>query len=128
MDKYIPKTIDEYIENYPEEIQKRLIEFREIIREEIPEATEKISWQMPTFYYLGNVVHFAGQKRHVGLHPGPNAIEAYIDELMDYKTSKGAIQFPYDKPIPKELIKKIVRFSMEENIKRNEAKIAEKKK
>ena len=128
MDKYIPKTIDEYINTFSEEIQKKLIELRDIIREEIPEAQEKISWQMPTFYYLGNVVHFAGQKRHVGLHPGPNAIVAYKDELEGYKFSKGTIQFSYDKEIPQELIKKIVRFSFEENIRRNEEQLASKNK
>ncbi|WFA08764.1 DUF1801 domain-containing protein [Tissierella sp. Yu-01] len=121
-----PKTIDEYIELQSEDKQKILIEFRKTIKEAIPEATEKISWQMPTFYYLGNVIHFAAQKRHVGLHPGPNAIVVFQEELKEYKTSKGAIQIPYDKAIPSDLIKRIARFSLEENIQRNEEKLAAK--
>lgn len=124
----VPKTIDEYIETFPEDIQKILKEFKALIKEEIPEATEKISWQMPTFHHYGNVIHFAAAKKHTGLYPGPNAIVAYAKELEEYKTSKGAIQFPYAKPIPKELIKKIVRFSMDENLKHNEEKLAAKEK
>ncbi|MGA9517937.1 MAG: DUF1801 domain-containing protein [Trichococcus sp.] len=108
------ETFDAYISRYDEDIQAILQEFRRVIKEEAPDATEKISYQMPTFYLNGNLVHFAVQKNHIGFYPAPSGVAAFKEELMDYKTSKGAIQFPLTKPIPYELVSRIVRFRVEE--------------
>ena len=110
------KTIDQYIATFPVSTQKILEEMRAIIHEAAPEASEKISYQMPTFYLNGNLVHFAAYERHIGFYPTPSAIEAFAGELSPYKTSKGAIQFPIDQPIPRDLVKKIVKFRLEENL------------
>ena len=108
------ETIDAYISRYDEDIRAILQEFRRLIKEEAPDATEKISYQMPTFYLNGNLVHFAVQKNHIGFYPAPSGVAAFKEELTDYKTSKGAIQFPLTKPIPYELVHRIVRFRVEE--------------
>lgn len=109
-------VIDVYISKYPEEIQKMLQELRQIIQESAPEATEKISYQMPTYYLNGNLVHFAVNKNHIGFYPAPSGIEAFEEALKPYKYSKGAIQFPFDKPIPYDLIRRIVKHRVEENL------------
>lgn len=121
------KTIDEYISQCPSEIQETLQTLRKVIKESEPEAEEKISWQMPTFVLHGNLVHFAAFKNHIGLYPGPNAIEAFKNEISGYKSSKGAVQFPIGKPMPYELISRIVKFSALENIRRAEEKLTKKK-
>ena len=108
------ETIDAYISRYDEDVQAILQEFRRVIKEEAPDATEKISYQMPTFYLNGNLVHFALQKNHIGFYPSPSGVAAFKEELTEYKTSKGAIQFPLTKPIPYELVRRIVRFRVEE--------------
>jgi len=119
-----PQNIDEYIEQFSKEVQAIMQTVRKAIHEAAPLATEKISWQMPTFYYHGNVIHFAGNKNHLGIYPGANGVEHFIAELTEYKTSKGAIQIPYAKPLPIELIQKITKYRVAEN----EALAAEKKK
>jgi uncharacterized protein YdhG (YjbR/CyaY superfamily) len=121
------KTIDEYILQCPSEIQETLQTLRKVIKESEPEAEEKISWQMPTFVLHGNLVHFAAFKNHIGLYPGPNAIEAFKNEISGYKSSKGAVQFPIGKPMPYELISRMVKFSALENIRRAEEKLNKKK-
>ncbi|HEX5351740.1 MAG TPA: DUF1801 domain-containing protein [Trichococcus sp.] len=108
------ETIDAYISRYDEDIQAILQELRRVIKEEAPDATEKISYQMPTFYLNGNLVHFAVQKNHIGFYPAPSGVAAFKEELTEYKTSKGAIQFPLTQPIPYELVRRIVRFRVEE--------------
>ena len=119
-------SIDEYIGLYPSEIQDILTTLRKVIKESAPEATEKISYQMPTFAMHGNLVHFAAYKNHIGFYPAASGVAAFTDKLVEYKTSKGAIQFPIDKPLPYELIREIVQFRIDENRKRAEDK--EKKK
>jgi len=114
-EKVIPATIDEYITGFPEDIQKILQEIRAIIHEAAPQATEAISWSMPTYKLNGNLVHFTGNKKHVGFYPSPDPIVVFANELKDYKTSKGAIQFPYDKPLPADLIRRIVEFRVKAN-------------
>jgi uncharacterized protein YdhG (YjbR/CyaY superfamily) len=112
------KTIEEYILQFPKEKQEKLNQIKEIIRQVVPkETTEKISWGMPTFYLNGNLVHFAGQKNHIGFYPGASGVENFKQELTEYKNSKGAIQFDYEKQLPKELIQRIVKFRVEENTK-----------
>lgn len=105
-----PTTIDEYIAQFPEDVQEILSQIRAVVREAAPQATEKISYQMPTFYLNGNLVHFAAHPRHIGFYPTPAGIEAFKDELSGYKSSKGAVQFPLDRPIPYDLISRIVKF------------------
>jgi uncharacterized protein YdhG (YjbR/CyaY superfamily) len=108
-------TIDAYIATFPEEVQKKLQRLREVIRAAAPEATEKISYQMPTFYLSGNLVHFAAFKQHIGFYPTPSGTERFQKELSPYKTSKGTVQFPLDQPIPFDLVTKMVNFRVAEN-------------
>lgn len=89
---------------------------RKAIKEEAPQATETINYQMPTFKLNGNLVHFAAYKNHIGFYPAPSAIEAFKDKLSSYKTSKGAIQFPLDKSLPIDLIREMVRYRIRENL------------
>ena len=105
-----PKTIQEYIERQPEEIQPYLQQINKAIQSAIPMATEKISWSMPTYWKKHNLIQFAAFKKHIGLYPGPAAVEAFAERLTEYKTSKGAIQLPYNKPMPLELIGEIARW------------------
>lgn len=102
-----PTTIDQYIETQPKEIQTILTKLKEEIRSVLPQATEKVSWSMPTFWDRTNIIHFAAHKNHLGIYPGDKAIEHFEERLTEYKHSKGAIQFMYDRPIPYELIKEI---------------------
>ncbi|GAP21447.1 iron chaperone [Leptolinea tardivitalis] len=111
-------TIDDYISGFPDEIQKKLQEIRAVIKEAAPEATEKISYQMPTFYLNGNLVHFAAFKNHIGFFPAPSGLEAFKDEISKYPHSKGGVQFPFDQPIPFDLIRRIVIYRMVENQKK----------
>ena len=113
MKKY--KSIDEYISGFPKETQLILEEIRKSIKEEAPNATEKISYGMPTFYLNGNLVHFAAFKDHIGFFPAPSGIDKFEKELSKYKTGKGTLQFKYDKEIPFDLIGKIVKFRVKEN-------------
>jgi uncharacterized protein YdhG (YjbR/CyaY superfamily) len=107
-------TIDEYITAFPANIQTILQKMRHTIHEAAPEATEAISYQMPTFKLNGNLVHFAAFKNHIGFYPTASGIEQFKAELSPYKWSKGAVQFPLDKPLPLELVKKIVAFRVKE--------------
>lgn len=115
-----PATIDEYIAAFPEDIQTKLREIRRVIHETVPEATEKISYQMPTFYLNGNLVHFAAFKKHIGFYPAPTGLDAFKEEIAKYPNSKGAVQFPLDQPIPFDLVRRIVVFRREENLKKIE--------
>jgi len=107
--------IDEYIRQFPEEVQVLLQEIRQLIKETAPEAEEKISYQMPTFFLDGNLVHFAAYKNHIGFYPAPSGIEKFKQELSKYKSAKGSVQFPLNQPIPFDLIRKIVAFRVAEN-------------
>jgi len=109
--------MDEYIGDFPEEVQIILEKMRQTIREAAPEAVEAISYQMPTFKLNGrNLVHFAAFKNHIGFYPIPSGIEAFKKELSLYKQGKGSVQFPMDKPIPYDLVKKIVKYRLKEII------------
>ncbi|MDR0748535.1 MAG: DUF1801 domain-containing protein [Tannerellaceae bacterium] len=107
-----PQNIDEYIAGFPENVQELMKQLRTTINETAPGAKEKISWGMATFTMEGNLVHFAGHKKHIGLYPGAEAIEAFKEKLSAFKTSKGAIQLPLDKPMPLPLIAEIVSFNV----------------
>ncbi len=119
-----PATIDEYIKAFPRDIRARLEALRAAIHEAAPEAQEKISYAMPTFFLKGNLVHFAAFKSHIGLYPAPSGIVEFAKELAPYKSAKGSVRLPLDEEPPLELVKKIVRFRAKENL----AKAAGKKK
>jgi uncharacterized protein YdhG (YjbR/CyaY superfamily) len=121
-DKSAFNAIDEYIAAFPPEVQATLQELRATIRAAAPEASEKISYQMPTFFLQGNLVHFAAYKHHIGFYPTPSGIEAFAQELAAYPLSKGAVRFPIDQPLPLELIRRIVAFRVAENLERAKGK------
>jgi uncharacterized protein YdhG (YjbR/CyaY superfamily) len=107
--------VDEYISNFPVDVQKLLQRVRTTIRQVVPEAEEVIKYAMPTYVWQNiNLVHFAGYKNHVGFYPVPSAIEAFQKELSTYKGAKGSVQFPIDQPMPLDLIRRIVEFRKKE--------------
>ncbi|NTU81722.1 MAG: hypothetical protein HGA45_20475 [Chloroflexales bacterium] len=116
------RSIDAYIATFPADVQVRLQELRATIRAAAPEAEEAISYQMPTFRLHGNLVHFAAHKGHIGFYPAPSGIAAFQERLVRYKSSKGAVQFPLDEPLPLDLVAAIVRFRVAENVSAAEAK------
>jgi uncharacterized protein YdhG (YjbR/CyaY superfamily) len=103
-------SIDAYIRLQPREVQRTLSRMRTLIHRAAPEAAEKMAYRMPTFHLNGNLVHFAAHTGHIGFYPTPGAITKFKRELAKYVTSKGAIQFPLDEPLPAALITRIVRF------------------
>jgi len=107
------KTIDAYIAVQPENVQKLLNQVRDTLRAALPGAEERISWSMPTYWSKHNIIHFAAFKKHIGLYPGVKAMENFAGQLTQYKTSKGAVQFPYSKPLPLELIAEIAKWCYE---------------
>lgn len=111
--KDAPKTIDDYIALQPESVQPVLHQIRDTIRTALPDAEERISWRMPTYWRKRNIIHFAAFSRHIGLYPGDKAVAHFSERLTGYKTSKGAIQFPYNKPMPLELIAEIAKWCLE---------------
>jgi uncharacterized protein YdhG (YjbR/CyaY superfamily) len=121
-DQTAPKDIDEYIAGFPPDIQEILEEIRMTIRKAAPDAEETIKYRMPTFTLKGNLVHFAAFKKHIGFYPAPTGIEEFQNELSVYEGGKGSVQFPLDRPIPFDLISKIVKFRVEENLARAKAK------
>ncbi|WP_163103318.1 iron chaperone [Peribacillus alkalitolerans] len=120
-------SIDEYISQFPLEVQEKLITLRKVIKESAPDAVEKISYQMPTFVLHGNLVHFAAYKKHIGFYPTSSGIAAFKHEISEYKSSKGAVQFPLEEPLPYEIISEIVKYRVAENIKKTEDKLKNKK-
>lgn len=102
--------IGDYIKSCPQNVQEKLYQIRQIIEKAAPLAKQKISWRMPTYYQNGNLAHFASHKNHIGFYPGAEAIEKFKEELKNYVTSKGAVQFPYAKDLPEDLIIKIVKY------------------
>ncbi len=115
------KEIDNYINGFPKEIQTLLQQVRMTVRNAAPEAEEKISYGMPTFFLKGNLVHFAAFKNHIGFYPVPSGMNAFKEELSVYKQGKGSAQFPLDKPMPLSLITKIVKFRVKENLEKAKA-------
>ena len=117
-----PRNIDEYIAAFPKDVQKILQKVRVTIRKAAPAAQEAIKYQIPTFTLNGNLVHFAGYKNHIGFYPAPTAIEKFKKELSIYGSGKGTLKFPLDKPIPFDLISKIVKFRVKERLSESKAK------
>lgn len=111
-------TIDECISTFPKDVQVKLEKIRKIIKTTAPSATETISYGIPTFKINGrNLIHFNGYKNHIAIYPGSHAVEVFKKDLKDYKTSKGTIQFPIEKELPYDLIKKIIEFRLKEETK-----------
>jgi len=121
-DQTAPKSIDEYIAGFPEDVQAILEKVRTTIREAAPGAEETIKYRLPTFTLRGNLVHFGAFKKHIGFYPTPTGTDKFRNELSVYEGAKGSIRFPLDKPIPYGLISEIVKFRVKENLERAEAK------
>jgi uncharacterized protein YdhG (YjbR/CyaY superfamily) len=116
------KTIDEYIETFPERVQHILNELRQTIKDAAPEAEETINYGIPTSTLNGNLVHFAAFENHIGFYPTPSGMEAFQKELSSYKGAKGSVQFPIDQALPLPLIRRIVEFRVRENLERKRKK------
>lgn len=116
------KNMDEYIAQFPEEVQVILEKIRATIQSAVPKAEETINYQMPTFKLHGNLVHFAAYKHHIGFYPAPSGIAAFQKELSAYKGAKGSVQFPLNQPIPYDLIRAITLFRLQENLEKAAAK------
>ena len=112
-----PQSIDEYIAAQDEAVQPQLNEIRSALRAALPDATERISWSMPTYWKGRNIIHFAAAKKHLGLYPGDDATAAFADELAGYDVSKGTIRLPYNQPLPIGLIQAIAQWCYEKHAK-----------
>jgi uncharacterized protein YdhG (YjbR/CyaY superfamily) len=117
-----PKDVDEYIQSFPEEIKLLLVKVRQTIKNAAPDAMEVISYSMPGYKLNGMLVWFAGCSRHIGFYPGANGISSFKKELSVYKSAKGSVQFPYNQPLPLELIAEITRFRVAENLVKTNSK------
>ncbi len=113
-----PANIDQYIASFPPDVQKLLQQMRTAVKETAPEATETISYGIPAFRLNGMLVWFGAHTNHIGLYPRGSAIEKFAKELSSYKSAKGSVQFPFDKPLPLDLVKEIVKFRVIENLHR----------
>ena len=114
-----PKTIADYIKAAPKEAQVKLKEMVKIIRSAAPKAEEGLKWSMPAFSFKRILVTFAAFKNHIGFYPAPSAVKAFKKELVKYKTAKGSIQFPLNKPLPASLVKKITAFRVKEAVEKD---------
>jgi uncharacterized protein YdhG (YjbR/CyaY superfamily) len=123
-----PVNFEEYLLNYTPEVQDRLNQIRSLVKKAAPDAEEKISYGMPAFTLHGMLIYYAAHSKHIGLYPFTTAIEAFREELLSYKTAKGSIQFPNDKPLPLNLISQIIEFRVAENRNKAEEKLSLKKK
>lgn len=108
-------TFEEYFSEFPSDVQEILQAMRQTIQAAAPEATEAISYQIPTFKLNGNLVHFAAFKNHIGFYPGSSGISAFKEELLAYEISKGTVRFPIAEPIPLDLVGRIVEYRVKEN-------------
>ena len=111
----IHETIDDYIADFPPDVQVILQKLRATIKKAAPAAEEAMKYRLPTFVLNGNLVHFGAFKKHIGFYPMPSAIKTFAKELAKYNTAKGSVQFPHDQPLPIPLIRKIVRFRVKES-------------
>ncbi len=109
-------TIDGYISTFPENVQTVLQALRRTIRAAAPEAEEVISYQIPTFKLNGNLVHFAAYKKHIGFYPAPSGIDAFREELSPYEVTKGTVKFPLGEPLPFDLVSRIVKYRVKEQM------------
>lgn len=121
MNTHNVKTVDEYISMFPENVQIILKKLRQTVKQSAPKAEETISYRIPTFKLNGNLVHFGAFNDHIGFFPTSSGIEAFKKELSPYKLSRGTAQFPFNKPIPYDLVKRIVRYRVKENMSRKKS-------
>ena len=121
--KVVPETVDQYIAAFPEDVKKRMQQLRKTIKAGAPNADELISYQMSGYKYFGMLVYFAAYKNHIGFYPGTGGLLEFYKELSSFKSAKGSVQFPHDRPIPYDMISKIVKF----RVKQNEEKFSLKK-
>lgn len=117
-----PSSIDAYIAGFPKQIQDILQQVRHTVTKAAPGAQETIKYDMPTFTFKGNLVHFAAFKKHIGFYPAPTGDPAFEKDLAPYKTGRGTVQFPYNKPLPLELITRIVKLNVQRNTKKENEK------
>lgn len=110
--KTVTETVDEYILRFDPETREKLQAVRRVVRDCAPEAEEKMSWQMPSYFLRGILVQFAAHKNHIGFYPGPEGIAVFSDRFGEYGFSKGAVRFPFHKPLPFDLIRQIVEFKI----------------
>ena len=110
-----PESIDEYIRGFPEDVRVKLLAIRSVIKSVVPEAQEKISYQMPCFLYNGPLVYFAAFRNHIGFYPTPNGIDEFKEELSRYRQGKGSVQFPINEEMPLDLIARITAYRADEN-------------
>ena|SRR5919112_1113782 len=115
-------TIDDYIQGFPRDVQAILSKLRWTVSRAAPRAVEKISYGMPTFFYNGNLVHFAAYEHHIGFYPTPSAITEFQSDLKKYKSAKGSVQFPIDEPLPLRLIARMVKFRATQNARKEPAR------
>jgi uncharacterized protein YdhG (YjbR/CyaY superfamily) len=123
MQRHAPNNTAEYISGFPEDVQARLQQLRETIKKAAPEAEEVIAYQMPAFKQGGILVYFAAFKDHIGFFPAPSGIEAFEKEIAPYKSGKGTLRFPLDKPLPLDLVTRIVKFRVKENLDKKKKKV-----
>ena len=121
--KVVPETVDQYITAFPTDVKKRMQQLRKTIKAAAPKADEMISYQMPGYKYFGMLVYFAAYKNHIGFYPGAGGVLEFYKKLSSFKSAKGSVQFPHDRPIPYDVISKIVKF----RVKQNEEKFSLKK-
>lgn len=122
------KTVEAYLELFPKETRELLVALRKTLRQAVPEAKEKISYGIPTLYTAdGNLVHFAGYDKHVGFYPGPRVVGEFAKELQPYKTAKGTVQFPLDRPLPLPLIARMTQAGLRQQVEQRTAKQAGRK-
>lgn len=116
------RTVDEYIAQFPADVQARLEQMRAACRAGAPEADEIISYGMPAYYQNGNVVYFGAAKKHIGFYPTPQGVESFADEFAKYPGAKGSVQFPHDQPLPLELVTRVTAKRVEQNLARKPKK------
>jgi len=122
MERIIFKDIDSYIKSFPSSTQKILEQLRKTIRKAAPDAQETINYGMPTFTLNGNLVHFAAFRNHIGFYPTPSGIEMFKKEISEYEWAKGSVKFPIEKPLPYDLIARIVKFRVKESLEKVKSK------
>ena len=120
----MPNDVDTYISSFPGEVKMLLEQIRTTIQQAAPEAKETINYAIPSYILNGNLVHFAAFKKHIGFYPGPSGVDTFKAELSQYKGAKGSVQFPLDKPMPLDLITRIVKFRVKENMEKTSKKKA----
>ena len=125
--KIVFQTVDEYIASFPPEVQAILEELRAAIKASVPDVEERISYQIPSYFRNGDLIHFAAYKKHIGMYPAPDGPQPFVQELLKFKSERATLRFPIDKPLPLDLITELIKFRYAENLALAEAKARKKK-